>query len=146
MKSQGAFAVIINSERNKILLVKRKDFPIWDLPGGTIESGESADEAVVRETIEEVGYITKIQQKIGEYDRVKFNDIQHVFLTEIVGGKEIKNGEETSDIKWFNLNQLPLLMVPHRKEQIRDYIRGDYPSTKVLKDSWWLVKIMELIK
>lgn len=146
MNSQGAFAIIINNEKNKILLVKRKDYPIWDLPGGTIESGESAEEAVVRETIEESGYITKGHQKIGEYNRVHFNDIQHIFLTEIVGGKEIKNGEETSEIKWFNLNQLPLLMVPHRKEQIKDYIRGDYPSIKILKDSWWLIKIMGFIK
>ncbi len=31
--AQGAFVIIQNEERD-ILLVKRKDIPLWDLPGG----------------------------------------------------------------------------------------------------------------
>ncbi|MBU3156435.1 hypothetical protein [Clostridium estertheticum] len=57
--------------------------------------------------------------KIGEYNRIQFNDIQHIFIGKIIGGQEIKNGEETSKVKWFKLNNLPLLMVPHRKKQIK---------------------------
>ncbi|MBU3199848.1 hypothetical protein LL037_07940 [Clostridium estertheticum] len=59
------------------------------------------------------GSFTIILMKIGEYNRIQFNDIQHIFIGKIIGG------QETSKVKWFKLNNLPLLMVPHRKEQIK---------------------------
>ena len=43
-------------EEGKVLLAKRRCEPfkgMWDLPGGFIESGESAEQAVVREILEE---------------------------------------------------------------------------------------------
>lgn len=36
MKTQGAFVVVCNKEQG-ILLVKRKDVPLWDLPGERAE-------------------------------------------------------------------------------------------------------------
>ncbi|AKL85560.1 MutT [Bacillus atrophaeus UCMB-5137] len=36
MKTQGAFVVVCNKEQS-ILLVKRKEVPLWDLPGGRAE-------------------------------------------------------------------------------------------------------------
>lgn len=36
MKTSGAFVICQNDE-DKILLVKRRDFPLWDLPGGRVE-------------------------------------------------------------------------------------------------------------
>jgi len=35
----GCFAVI-EDEKHDILLVKRKDFPLWDLPGGRQAKGK----------------------------------------------------------------------------------------------------------
>ncbi len=52
--TQGAFVIVLN-ESQQILLVKRKDVPLWDLPGGRVDPGESAEEAAVREILEETG-------------------------------------------------------------------------------------------
>lgn len=52
----GVGAIIV--EGNKILLEKRKNEPSkgkWSIPGGLLELGESAEEAVIREVQEETG-------------------------------------------------------------------------------------------
>lgn len=36
MYTQGSF-VIVSNEKHQILLVKRKDVPLWDLPGGRVD-------------------------------------------------------------------------------------------------------------
>lgn len=36
--TQGAFVIVLN-ENQQILLVKRKNVPLWDLPGGRIDLG-----------------------------------------------------------------------------------------------------------
>lgn len=36
-KTIGVFSVIISNDR--VLLVKRRDLPLWDLPGGRLEVG-----------------------------------------------------------------------------------------------------------
>lgn len=48
-----ALAVVI--EKDKVLLVQRKDTKVWVLPGGGIDEGETPLEACKRETIEETG-------------------------------------------------------------------------------------------
>jgi hypothetical protein len=34
MGTQGAFTIILNEHKSKVLLVRMKKFPVWDLPGG----------------------------------------------------------------------------------------------------------------
>ncbi|ODS06165.1 8-oxo-dGTP diphosphatase [Bacillus velezensis] len=95
--AQGAFVIIQNDGRD-ILLVKRKDVPLWDLPGGGIEEGETPEAAAVREAFEETGYNVTILQKSGEYERPAFEDTQHVFIGAITGGTPLMNGSETAPI------------------------------------------------
>jgi 8-oxo-dGTP pyrophosphatase MutT (NUDIX family) len=145
MSTKGAFSIVLNDTKDKVLLVKRRDYPIWDLPGGRLEGNEHPEECAIRETTEETGYFIMIEKKVGEYDRVHFNDTQYIFLSKIVGGKKIKTGIESSKVMWFNLNKLPLLMVPHRKQQINDFRKGNFPITKKLIDSKRILMIIKLI-
>ena len=67
IKDQSVTAVIFTKDRKKTLLIKRRDVPVWVLPGGGIEKNESIETAIVREIYEESGYRVKITKKIGEY-------------------------------------------------------------------------------
>jgi 8-oxo-dGTP pyrophosphatase MutT (NUDIX family) len=121
--TEGAFVIVTNAKR-QILLVKRKDVPLWDLPGGRVESGETPEAAAIREVMEETGYLIELSGKLGVYQRPKFQDEQHVFAGNITGGQAIENGMETAGLKWISPERLPLLMVPNRKMQIRDFLNG----------------------
>ena len=56
----GASALIFNETRDCILMTQREDNSRWCLPGGGMDSGESAAEACVREVLEETGLAVKV--------------------------------------------------------------------------------------
>jgi 8-oxo-dGTP diphosphatase len=130
-KTSGCFTVVINKDGH-ILLAKRKDYPIWDLPGGTCEKEEPLENCAIRETEEETGYIISINRKIEEYYQPQYDDMQHLFLGEVIGGSPIKDGPETEKVEWFNPNNLPLLMIPNRRKQIKSYLKH---KDIIVKDS-----------
>ncbi|BDG68140.1 putative 8-oxo-dGTP diphosphatase [Enterococcus innesii] len=115
-KTIGVFSVIISNDR--VLLVKRRDLPLWDLPGGRLEVGESIFDCSIRETREETGYNVKIEKIIGSYINNERNDTQILLLSNIVSGCPITEGPETKQLKFFPLNRLPLNMVPARRRQL----------------------------
>jgi 8-oxo-dGTP diphosphatase len=120
-KSEGCFTIVINN-KGLVLLAKRKDYPLWDLPGGTLEKDEPIETCAVRETEEETGYLISIKRKIGEYYQPQYDDVQHIFLGEVIGGKPIIDGPETETVEWFSPKKLPLLMIPNRRKQIKNYM------------------------
>jgi len=130
-KTSGCFTIVFNKEGH-ILLAKRKDYPLWDLPGGTLEKEEPLENCAIRETHEETGYVISIKQKIGEYYQPQYDDMQHLFLGELKGGYPIENGPETEKVKWFSPNKLPVLMIPNRRKQINNYL---IHKDTIIKDS-----------
>lgn len=53
----GALAVV-RDEQGRVLLVENSYMPgQWQLPGGGVEKGEAASEAIARELVEEVGFV-----------------------------------------------------------------------------------------
>lgn len=133
------------NESQQILLVKRKDVPLWDLPGGRVDPGESAEEAAVREVLEETGYNAALSAKIGVYQRPKFQDEQHLFFGSITGGQAVADGTETAGLKWVSPGRLPLFMVPNRKRQINDFKNGAQDVNVTVKDRGLLAAI-DLLK
>lgn len=130
-KITGCFTIVLN-EKEQILLTKRKDFPIWDLPGGRWEKGETLEDCAVRETEEETGYVIRIKRKIGEYFQPQFDDMQYLFLGELNGGIPIEEGPETEKVEWFSSNNLPFHMVPNRRKQIKKFLKN---KNRIVKQS-----------
>jgi len=63
-----AAAACIRDEERRILLLRRSDGDdLWGFPGGAIEPGERADEAVAREVCEEIGLKVGPVALIGVY-------------------------------------------------------------------------------
>lgn len=58
----GCFTIVENGE-GKILLVKRKDYPVWDLPGGRMEKHEQPETCAIREMEEETGHAFLLRAK-----------------------------------------------------------------------------------
>ncbi len=64
------FAVgCVFDDNGRLLLQHRADDGQWGLPGGAMELGESAEEAVVREINEETGLTVTVDYLLGVYTR-----------------------------------------------------------------------------
>ena len=116
-------------DNQRILLIKRRFDPYkncWALPGGFVEYGETTEDAIIREVQEETGLKTKIRRLIGVYsapDRdPRGHTISVVYELESVGG-QLREGDDSADVNYFNINQLPLLSFDH-KQIIMDAMAG----------------------
>ena len=78
----------------------------WEFPGGKIEQGETPEEAVVREIMEELDTEVEVKELFDtvEYDYPSFHLIMHCFICEICGGTLSLNAH--NDAKWVSLEQL----------------------------------------
>ncbi|MGL5263632.1 MAG: NUDIX hydrolase [Candidatus Rhabdochlamydia sp.] len=110
---QAVSGIIFCSEKKKVLLIKRRDIPVWVLPGGGIEAQETPEEAVLREIYEETGLIVQIVRKIAEYLPVnKLTQLTHLFECSVIQGN-LQTGAETKDIGFFLPSDLPVLPPPY---------------------------------
>jgi len=105
----------------QILLIKRKNEPFkgkWALPGGFVEYGEKTEDAVIREVSEETGLKTKIRTLAGVYSDPNRDPRGHIitiiYVLDIVEGN-VKAGDDASDVKFFDVHQLPALATDHNK-------------------------------
>jgi len=123
MKNQftiGAFGIILN-ENDEVLLCHRRDYDLWNLPGGTMIAGESPWECVIREIKEETGFDVKIIRLAGIYNKPEKNEICFSFICKIIRGKLSLN-DEADQIKYFNLQGIPNNIPQKQLERIHDAI------------------------
>ena len=106
----GAYAVLIDDEARILLaLWNQADPPVWTLPGGGAEPGETPEEAAVREVREETGYDVELLRLLGR-DRFTvaadrrvdggarpLDSIRLVFEAQIVGGELTHEVDGTTD-------------------------------------------------
>ncbi|MCH9811585.1 NUDIX domain-containing protein [bacterium] len=105
----------------KVVLTKRRDIPVWVLPGGAIDSGETAEEAILREIKEETGYEAKIEKKVALYtSNTRFIQPVYLFKLTAISKKESFDRAEVKDMKAFALDALPRETVPFYKDWIKD--------------------------
>ena len=116
--SESVACILI--EQDTILLIQRRDIPVWVLPGGGIEPGEKPEEAAVREMQEETGLQVSIVRKIAEYTPInRLAHFTHFFEAQKIAGR-LTTGPETLDIQFFHCKQLPPLLAPPYDDWISD--------------------------
>ena len=104
---QAAIGIIFDETRTQLLLIKRRDVPIWVLPGGGIDENETPEQAVIREILEETGLKTTIKKKIAEYTPLnRLAELTHLFECQSLS-TNLQLSDETQDIGFFSLTQLP---------------------------------------
>ena len=110
---------------NKILLVHENN-NTWSLPGGWCDVLESVKSNTIKEVKEETGLDVNAVKIISVQDRNKHNKPIYAYgvckifvLCNIIGGEFIEN-IETTEIKYFALNEIPSNLAEEKtnKEQI----------------------------
>src|SRR5574338_672973 len=103
---------VIVQKGTSILLVRRKNEPFKGnlaLPGGFINEGETAEQAAVREALEETSLQVEPIDILGVYSDPRRDPRKHtmsvVLVCIVVGGSE-KAGDDASNLHWVGLEKL----------------------------------------
>lgn len=118
----------IFNKNGEVLLQKRADCNKWGFPGGAIELGETPEMAAKREVKEETGLEIEVQKLIGIYtdsDVVypngdKAHSICICYEMSVVGGELSCDENETLELKYFSLDDMPELFCKQHEELLRD--------------------------
>jgi 8-oxo-dGTP pyrophosphatase MutT (NUDIX family) len=130
-KVEAGVAGIIFDNKQRVLLIKRKDNGLWGIPSGHVEPGETVEEAIIREIWEETGLRVKVTRLIGIYsDPVSqvfsypngevSQFITTCFECEVVGGTLNRESEEALDVDYFDLNRLPEDLIRMHPRWLKD--------------------------
>jgi 8-oxo-dGTP diphosphatase len=111
----GVGAVVIDG--SKVLLVRRGQEPLkgeWSLPGGALELGETLQQGVVREVLEETGLtvvpagIVEVLDRITQDDssgRIRYHYVLVDFLCHVAGGT-VRGSSDAEEARWVNREEL----------------------------------------
>lgn len=103
-----------------MLLVRRRDNGLWELPGGVVEPDDSLEGAVAREVKEESGIEVDVVRLSGVYKNIRVKGryvVSLAFLCRAVSG-ELTTGDETTDVGWFSPEEA-LGMISRERMRIR---------------------------
>ena len=137
----GVGAVVLDGDR--VLLIKRGHAPLkgqWSLPGGSVEVGETLEQAIAREVLEETGLTVDVGPMVEVLDRIS-RDIDgrvdhHFVLVDFVcrpSGGVLRSASDAEDAAWVPLSGLapygvaPVTVTVIQKAASRGFEIGDRP-------------------
>ena len=115
-------AGIITNQEGKVLLLDhllRSTPSGWGIPGGFICRGEQPDDALRREIYEETGL--KLEGVSIFRCRTLHRHVEVIMTAKGVGKAEV-NSREISDLKWFDVDELPKDLGTKETEMIREAV------------------------
>jgi mutator protein MutT len=121
----GVGAVLI--EGGRVLLIRRGKEPLkghWSLPGGTVEGGETLEQALVREMCEETALEVRVGPLITVFDRIERRDGRLVYhyvivdyLCERVAGSA-RAGSDAEAVSWAAPGELAGYGVHEKAQEV----------------------------
>ena len=110
----GIGAIIIHE--GKIVLIKRGNEPSkgkWTVPGGLVELGESPEQAVIRETKEEISLDVEnptlidvvSNVDVGEKGKVKYHYVIIDYLVKVKNGTA-QASSDAADLRWVPFDEV----------------------------------------
>jgi ADP-ribose pyrophosphatase YjhB (NUDIX family) len=137
----------IHCTERSLLLVKRGNKPFkgkWCLPTGFAETGESIEEAALRELKEESGISGKTINLV-DVDSVKskhYGDLTFITYEVEQTGGSLKAGDDAAEVRYFPIEKLPVLAFTSNEKAVRTFIRNKVDYWAIL-DSFNLARVDE---
>lgn len=104
----SAFGLVFHDEKLACVRVTR-DEPYFDLPGGAVDAGETEEQALVREFLEETGMIVEPIERLveaGQYfrksDGEPVNNVGGVWIARMVGMDPAAKVEADHELVWLH--------------------------------------------
>jgi ADP-ribose pyrophosphatase YjhB (NUDIX family) len=116
------FRISVNAlifEQGRILLALRRDIGWWNLPGGGMEPGETVEEALRREVLEETGLAVEIERLVGVYSKPQKQEVVLTFRCRITGG-QLTSTTESRECCFFSPTDIPVNTLPKHRQRVED--------------------------
>ena len=119
---------VVRSEDGQFLLVRHSYTPGWHLPGGGIEKGETAEQALSRELFQEIGVRlvgSPVLHGVFHNSAVSTRDHVLVYLCSTDLEVPVSQGSmEISEVGYFGLDGLPKNIDPGTERRIKEITNG----------------------
>lgn len=128
---------LIVNEKDEVLCVREANTGLWSFPGGWADLYDSPSKAAFNEVSQEAGVEPEITRLIALLERTPHKSNQNVpeyvmvFEGRIDGKKFHEHCHETTDVKFFPLNQLPEMSKKLSKEEIDRAIKAYRDGTTI---------------
>lgn len=117
-------AGVIVDDEDRALLIKRRDNGHWEPPGGVLEHGETIEEALRREVIEETGLIIEPGPLTGVYQNMPRHIVALVFRCRAVGGR-LRENDEAVAFRWASGIEIAELSADAYAVRLLDALAAD---------------------
>lgn len=130
---------IIPNDNNEILLVREANSGTWSMPGGWCDLYKTPSEAAFAEVSQEAGVEPKMVRLLGILDRTPFKSNQNVpeyvlvFVGNVDGKKFHEHCHETTDVKFFPIDNLPEMSRKLSHDEIKRIIDA-YKNNQTIFD------------
>jgi len=131
----GCCIFIVNEEKQ--ILMQQRTYPYgkWGLPGGLMELGESTEQTIKREVLEETGLRVGKVSLFGVYSGEgylcvaqngdEFDVVTIVYTTDDYEGNLAIMDDESLAFEWFDVDRLPDNIAKTHSKIIHDYINSN---------------------
>src|ERR1044072_178082 len=104
-KHSVSVAGIVVDDQDRVLVIKRRDTGHWEPPGGVRELGETFEEGVKREVLEETGVHVNVDRLTGVYKNMNHGIVALVFRCSWASGSTDTTNEAAS-VRWLSLSEV----------------------------------------
>lgn len=123
----------VTDAEGRVLLIEHTYVSGWHLPGGGVERGETAEEALARELVEEVGVeIVGRAELVSTHSNHAYFPNDHVLLYRVdqwTACPATQKGE-IARMDWFRLDSLPEGVTAGVRRRIEEAVSGAHPSPR----------------
>lgn len=109
-KHSVSVAGIVVDDQDRVLVIKRRDNGHWEPPGGVLELGETFEEGVKREVLEETGVHVEVERLTGVYKNMTRRIVSLVFRCNPTDSKNSSRTPEATNITWVQRTQCANMM------------------------------------
>ncbi|MBD0690123.1 NUDIX hydrolase [Streptomyces sp. CBMA123] len=136
----SAVSAVVLDDQGRVLLARRVDDGRWASVGGILDPGEQPADGVVRECLEETGVevVPELLASATVTPPVTYSNgdvTQYLVLTfrcRAVGGEARVNDDESLEVGWFALDELPP-MIDSEHVRLRHALECQGPAVFTLE-------------
>ncbi|OBH12330.1 NUDIX hydrolase [Mycobacterium sp. E3247] len=127
-KHSVSVAGIVVRDDGRVLVIRRDDNGHWEAPGGVLELGESFEDGVRREVLEETGVTVTVERLTGVYKNLSHAIVALVYRCRPADGATYPTAE-AREVRWMTREEARSVMSPAFAVRVLDAFE-EWPQSR----------------